>query len=266
MLLFADTGLGKSVLAMQIGAALAGGAPVEPFAPTTEPQRVLYLDFELTDAQFSARYTDPDGGTESEEEKLFPDELIRCPPLADTFMPGESDDQHAFLIRSVTYLIQYSRARTVIVDNITWLSASTEHSAAAQRLMRTLVELKNQLGLSILVIAHTPKCTRFSDRAQSSEVRKSCELAVTLSNGDASSGKDLRILNRSSSETPLRDSMKKCSDFGYARGRMLGFTFVENEPEAPTSKATFAGRSNRSHPRRQDENAPRNVQLRRHLP
>ncbi len=237
MLLFADTGLGKSVLAMQIGAALAGGAPVEPFAPTTEPHRVLYLDFELTDAQFSARYTDPDGRSYPEDEKLFPDELIRCPPLTDPFMLEDFDDHHNFLIRSVTYLINYSRAHTVIVDNITWLSASTEHSAAAQRLMRTLVELKNQLGLSILVIAHTPKMRRGLS-VELNHLQGSKMLANFADNiigmGRSSSGKDLRYLKPlKQRNTAVRFDEKSVPVFRLEReGRMLGFTFVDNEPEA----------------------------------
>lgn len=237
MLLFADTGLGKSVLAMQIGAALAGGEPIEPFAPTTEPHRVLYLDFELTDAQFSARYTDPDGRSYPEDEKLFPDELIRCPPLTDPFMLEDSDDHHNFLIRSVTYLINYSRARTVIVDNITWLSASTEHSVAAQRLMRTLVELKNRLGLSILVIAHTPKMRRGLP-VELNHLQGSKMLANFADNiigmGRSSSGKDLRYLKPLKQRNTAARFDEKCVPvFRLKReGRMLGFTFVDNEPEA----------------------------------
>ncbi len=88
MLLFADTGLGKSALAVQISAAIAGGEPIEPFAPTTGPQRVLYFDFELTDEQFADRYSDPEADTEY-TEPLFPLNFIRCAPLEDALMPEE---------------------------------------------------------------------------------------------------------------------------------------------------------------------------------
>ena len=46
--LFADTNLGKSILAVQTGNNLAQGACMEPFANRMEPQtRVLYVDFEM---------------------------------------------------------------------------------------------------------------------------------------------------------------------------------------------------------------------------
>ena len=58
--LFADSNVGKSILAMQIAAGIA------------KEQRVLYFDFELSEKQFQLRYTDENG-------KLyrFPDKLFR---------------------------------------------------------------------------------------------------------------------------------------------------------------------------------------------
>ena len=55
------------------------------------------------------------------------------------------------------HLVEYLGAKFVILDNITWLSPNLEASPTAQRLMKTLVQLKNELGISILVLAHTQK-------------------------------------------------------------------------------------------------------------
>lgn len=41
--------------------------------------------------------------------------------------------------------------------NIMWLNASTQNSTAALRLMKILKNMKTQLDVSILVLAHTPK-------------------------------------------------------------------------------------------------------------
>ena len=235
MLLFADTGLGKSALAVQIARALAGGEPIEPFEVTTGPQRVLYFDFELTDEQFAARYTDPEGNSD-DEEPLFPLGFIRCAPREDPGKPDEFDDYYSFLIHSVTDTIKFSAASVVIVDNITWLSASTEHSAAAQRLMRTLVELKNRLGLSILVIAHTPKMRR-GIPIELNHLQGSKMLANFADNiiamGRSCGGKDLRYLKPlKQRNAAARFDEMSVPVFRLAReGRMLGFTFVDNEPE-----------------------------------
>src|SRR5882672_5455811 len=51
-MLFADTNVGKSVLAVQIGNSIAHGKPIAPFALRAKPSKVLYIDFELTAKQF----------------------------------------------------------------------------------------------------------------------------------------------------------------------------------------------------------------------
>jgi hypothetical protein len=234
MLLFADTGLGKSALAVQIARALAGGEPIAPFPVTTGPQRVLYFDFELTDEQFAARYSDPDGT--DNDEPLFPLNFIRCAPRENPHQLEEFADYYSFLIHSVTDTIEFSAARVVIVDNITWLSASTEHSAAAQRLMRTLVDLKNRLGLSILVIAHTPKMRR-GVPVELNHLQGSKMLANFADNiigmGRSSTGKDLRYLKPlKQRNAAARFDERSVPVFRLAKqGRMLGFSFVDNEPE-----------------------------------
>src|SRR5260221_842286 len=57
-ILFADTGMGKSVLAVQLAELIARGPAGGVFPTTSKPQRVLYLDFELTEKQFELRYCD----------------------------------------------------------------------------------------------------------------------------------------------------------------------------------------------------------------
>src|ERR1700761_1761386 len=55
-ILFADSNLGKSILAVQIADAISKGNATYPFNVETQPQPVIYCDFELTDKQFEARY------------------------------------------------------------------------------------------------------------------------------------------------------------------------------------------------------------------
>ncbi len=256
-LLFADTGLGKSALAVQIARALAGGETVEPFAMDTEPQRVLYFDFELTDEQFAARYTDPDangcvtksgtndtecvtksGTTDSgDAEQLFPDNFIRCAPGNMDPIMDEDEDRYSFLISSLAEMVEFTRSRVVIVDNITWLAASTEHSTAAQRLMRTLVDMRNKLGISILVLAHTPKIRRGLP-IELKHLQGSKMLANFADNivgmGKSSLSNDLRYLKplkqRSTAERLSQETVHVLRL--QRQGRMLGFTFIENETEA----------------------------------
>src|ERR1700744_1089830 len=51
-ILFADSNLGKSILAVQIGDAISTGRSEAPFECEAEVQPVLYCDFELNAKQF----------------------------------------------------------------------------------------------------------------------------------------------------------------------------------------------------------------------
>jgi len=154
--LFGDTGCGKSLLAMQIAWALTGGPQFSPFEMDVEPGLVLYFDFELSKEQFRKRYT-PDDPEAPRLDEPFPNTLIRCPPQYLDDLPPGFDSFHRFLVHSIRSLVDKGKAKAVVIDNITWLSSNIESSPAALRLMKTLVYLKDQLGISILVLAHTPK-------------------------------------------------------------------------------------------------------------
>ena len=47
--------------------------------------------------------------------------------------------------------------RILIIDNITWLTSKSESGDAAGQLMSRLIQMKKRAGLSVLVLAHTPK-------------------------------------------------------------------------------------------------------------
>ncbi len=53
--LFGDTGAGKSILAMQIAESIARGYSFEPVENTALPQRVLYVDMNLSSRQFETK-------------------------------------------------------------------------------------------------------------------------------------------------------------------------------------------------------------------
>ncbi|QEM14496.1 AAA family ATPase [Mucilaginibacter rubeus] len=57
-ILFADTNMGKSLLAVQLADSISRGEPIAPFALGADASPVLYIDFELSGKQFEQRYTD----------------------------------------------------------------------------------------------------------------------------------------------------------------------------------------------------------------
>jgi hypothetical protein len=161
-ILFADTGKGKSILAVQIAESLTRGTSIEPFKNTAEPQQVLYLDFELTAKQFEMRYAED--REDGEEDKLsnhyeFSPNLIRAEAaiMLDVFPRPKYQTFDEYLTDMMVQLIRQSDAKILIVDNLTYLRQQNERTYEAVRLMRALKEIRNEFGLSILVLAHTPK-------------------------------------------------------------------------------------------------------------
>lgn len=135
--LFADSNLGKSIYAVQIASEIA------------RTQRVIYFDFELSDKQFQLRYTDEFGNLHNFQDNFLRSEI-------DPDLLGEGDFEEEVIADIESSSIEYN-CKVLIVDNITYLNSVTEKADAASRLMLRLMQLKKKHGLSMLVLAHTPK-------------------------------------------------------------------------------------------------------------
>jgi len=150
-ILFADTNAGKSVLAVQIGNALAGRWQMEPFGMEAPQCNVVYIDFELSGKQFQARYTHQDVIYQ------FNKGFFRAEFNPNADMPFDFKTYEAYMNAAVEYAITATGANVLIVDNITCLRDGTDHASQALPLMRHLKALKAKHQISILVLAHTPK-------------------------------------------------------------------------------------------------------------
>ncbi len=135
--LFSDSNLGKSIYAVQIAAQIA------------KTRKVLYFDFELSDKQFQLRYSDENGNLNQ-----FPDNLYRVEINSDSL--DVSDFEQA-IMNNIEQAALQTEAKILIIDNLTYLCIASEKGDAAGALMCRLIALKKKYGLSILVLAHTPK-------------------------------------------------------------------------------------------------------------
>ncbi len=194
-----------------------------------EPQRVAYFDFELSDEHFKKRYSSGSADV-SDEEPLFPADLIRCTPQDLLRLPPGFEDYYEFLIESIVDLAAFLKAGILIIDNITWLNSTIESSKAALRLMKTLVALKNRSGLSILVLAHTPK--RYSRTCLTAEHLQGSRMLSNFADsifamGFSSRGSEFRYLKGiKRRNTAARDAETEVAAIHIGRsGRFLGFTF-----------------------------------------
>lgn len=135
--LFADSNLGKSILAVQMADEIA------------RKHRVLYIDCELSDKQFQLRYTDTELGI----RHVFPENFLRA-----EIDPEDIDgsDMDKAILASVEEAAKFG-IRKIFIDNITFIARDSEKASAASEFMKRLVKLKKTLGLTIIVLAHTPK-------------------------------------------------------------------------------------------------------------
>lgn len=157
-ILFADTNVGKSILAVQMGDAISRGQSVGGIKVECGPKRVVYFDFELTDKQFESRLAERvEGSDRYVNHYRFSDNFLRSE------LDPETDDLHGFetfeefLNFSLDRTIVENQAEVLIVDNLTYLRDETENARNALPLMKYLKELKKKHGISILALAHTPK-------------------------------------------------------------------------------------------------------------
>lgn len=150
-ILFADTNLGKSILAVQIGDSISTGTPLLDFKYDVQPQQVLYFDFELADKQFENRYS-----INFEDHYQFNPNFIRVEINPEAIIPNGILFEE-FLSASLEKTIIRTGAKVLIIDNLTYLKSETEQAKNALPLMKHLKSLKSKYGLSLLVLAHTPK-------------------------------------------------------------------------------------------------------------
>lgn len=242
---FADTGKGKSVLAVQIAESIARGVPIEPLKLSAEPQKVIYFDFELSQKQFEARYSAIVSENSSIDHYQFSRNLLRSE--LDTFerLPAGFDDFYEYLHASLEELIDFSDAKIIIVDNITYLNTSTQNSSAALRLMKGLKFLKLEHGLSVLVLAHTPKRNSASSLTvndlQGSKMLANFADSI-FAMGASHKQKDLRYLK----QIKLRNSQMKydASNVCLFRlekpGNFLGFKFAGFDTEREHLKWNYS--------------------------
>lgn len=140
--LFADNGIGKSILATQIACDIAKGES-ECSEVEMPPQAVLYFDFELSDRQLARRY----------ENARFPKNLVRCTISEEV----DSEEFSRNVIDGIRSKLLDTGAKVMILDNLSYLSTQTAEAENAGVIMDGLTRLKRELDISIMVIAHTPK-------------------------------------------------------------------------------------------------------------
>lgn len=133
-IMFASSGLGKSILGTQIA------------HEVSQQMRILFFDCEMNDKQFQMRY----------EGFTFNENFIRMELSPDVDKPAGMSDED-FIVQNLEEAAISLNCHFIVVDNITYLRNDTEKAKDALSLMKKLKILKQKHGLTLLAISHTPK-------------------------------------------------------------------------------------------------------------
>lgn len=211
---FAETNLGKSILAVQIAESIASGQPIAGIEIETEPQAVLFIDFELTETQLAARYSEQ---WEKGQGYKFHPNFYRA-EIEIGKMPPEGLNYEQWLLLEIEAAITTRGIKTIIIDNISALRGELERAKDATILMNELNAIKKKHDISLLIIAHTPKrianrpITR-SDLQGSSNISNFADSMFAL--GKACSGVTHRYLKQLKTRAKTIKYTEQNVLFGY---------------------------------------------------
>ena len=141
-ILFADTTLGKSILAVQLGNSISTGYSTCWLELEAEQQPVIYIDFELSDRQFECRYSD-----DYENHFEFNDKFFRSEIEAGVKVPKKYKSFEDYLCESIENTVIHHSAKVLIIDNISYLKSGTEKASEPTTLMIFLSEIKKKYKL-----------------------------------------------------------------------------------------------------------------------
>lgn len=229
-ILFADTNIGKSILAVQLGDSISRHQHINGFELEAGPTPVLYVDFELSSQQFEARYSDSGGNYR------FASNFYRAEVNLQAQAPKHFASFTDFMSHTLHRAIKNTGAEVLIIDNITCLGGNTERSAPALAMMKQLKLLKTHHRLSILVLAHTPKRVAGqpigrNDLGGSKMLINFADSAIAMAESGTSPGcRYLKQVKQRSSKQVYGDD-NVCLLKPERQGGFLGFAFIGNAPE-----------------------------------
>jgi hypothetical protein len=234
-LVFGDTGLGKTILAMQIANDIANGKSTTGLELGLSG-RVDYFDFELSDVQHFGRYSNEDRS----KSFAFSENLHRLEIDLSVFQPAIDldEDWEIALLDQIDKQIGESEGRIIVIDNITWLSRETDRGKFALPLMQRLSALKKERDLSMLIACHTPKRdeTRpitVNDLAGSKILANFADSIFAIGKSSIDSGRRYlkQIKSRSAEKVYDTDSVAVFDLHKSQSDCFLGFAYVDTQPE-----------------------------------
>lgn len=162
-MLFAETGVGKTLLAFQIVDSLSRGNGVLGLKNEASPLKTLYVDMENGETVFQARYSqntiDEKGKTHYYDRYIWDDRCnfldLSDPEKYEVPKKGAID----WWFDLIKYKAEQCEAKVIVIDNLFSIisQGGIESTKEVAPVLRELNNLKKSKGWTIIVVHHTPK-------------------------------------------------------------------------------------------------------------
>ena len=231
-ILYSDSNLGKSILAVQIGDSISRGVPILGLQLTVLSQRVLYLDCELSAKQFEKRYSQ-----NFKNHYLWHPNFLRAEIKQDIDLGEKKFILEDAILSAVKQGVVDEEVDVVIIDNITFLNTDNEKGQKALELMKRLKSIKTELGISMLVLAHTPKRNQYAplsknDLSGSRHIMNFCDSAFAIGESATEQGfRYIKQIKQRNTECIYHSQNVIVCEIASVRS-FLGFQFIKFDDES----------------------------------
>ena len=159
--LYTKPNVGKSLLAMHITEMIATGTGLEGLKNESEPQKVIYVDLELSDQQRRIRYSEEIINPKTGKREYYNAYNFHKNVIIVDYNYEEIPkryDRLEVIFKNIEAEFEETGAKVMVIDNISWLTMKgLERSDHAKELMSKLANLVKNKKYGMLVVAHTPK-------------------------------------------------------------------------------------------------------------
>ena len=163
IMLFSETGLGKTLLAFQLVDALSRGESILELENEAGALTTLYVDMENGESVFQSRYSEsrkrPDGKKEYFNEYDWNENCHFLDLNDPEKYEVPKKDAIEWWFELIKYKADKCNAKVIVIDNLFSIinEGGVESTKEVAPILRELLKLKKSKGWTVIVVHHTPK-------------------------------------------------------------------------------------------------------------
>lgn len=175
-IIFGVSGEGKSILAVDIANQIATGKSLwSAFKVETEPQNVLYIDFELGASSFQNRYR-----TSKYSKNLIIKNVNVHNYNTHIGLNSKVSDKIDKAIKFIIELSRKNKSKVIFIDNLSNIADSLQNTRDADRFVSDLYGQMKDLDLTIVFVGHTTKLPKNNIPLHFNQLKGNSSLSKTF--------------------------------------------------------------------------------------